>query len=327
MTAILTKTKDIYFMTRDFIRMLRGKDYFHLPENLGDYFTNDKAYFNDMKGKAFWDGPLEEEVPTLRVPSLGVRTFFPSMIIQYGIGSHDKFVLSGDRRYLRQIEAVFSWMQRHIQDDGSYNNCFEMLEPEMNYYSSCSGMTQGLAISFLVRLLRNDLEIKLDICKVKSLIDRVYTSLIRPVEQGGGTLYNGDHICICEYPRKDRYIVLNGWVFGVFGLIDYARWQSRKGGAEQILKRTLISLVKDLPSYSFKNSGWTYYDNKGRVCSPIYQSLHIHLFDALWRLTGKNEFRDFFVWCRHGYNMRNRCYYTIAKIWEKLSDRYRYGTA
>jgi len=323
---IHAKTADLYFMTRDFSRMLRGKDYFHLPENLGDYFTNEKSYFNDMKGKADWDGSLEDNVPTLMVPSLRMRTFFPSMVIQYGIGSHDKFIVTKDKKYLHQIENVCLWMQRHMQEDGSFNNRFDILDSENHYFSNCSGMTQGLAISFLTRVLRNDLGIKLDICSLEKLVERAYGSLIRPIEQGGGTLYEGQHMYICEYARKDHNIVLNGWVFGIFGLIDYSFWRPGSREIDSILEKTLLTMAKKLPSYFVSNSGWTYYDNQGRVCSPIYQSLHIHLFDALWRLTGNYEFREFLGLCRRGYTIPNRCYYTVLKILEKLLDRYRYGT-
>ena len=127
------KTAELPFMTRDFILMLSGRDYFHLPENLGNYFRDGRSYYNDMVGKAYWEGSMEDGVPTLFVPSINTRIHFPSMILQYGIGSLDKYFESGNRDLLKNIDSVYRWLSKNIGPDGSFDNKFNLLDKDTKY--------------------------------------------------------------------------------------------------------------------------------------------------------------------------------------------------
>ena len=95
---------------------------------------------------------------------------------------------------------------------------------------------------------------------------------------------------LLEDCRKDHNLVLNGWIFAVFGLIDYLKYREDPQTAA-FLKETLSTMVAVLPRYSLPN-GWSFYDNDGRVSSPFYHDLHISLMDAMYRLTNENVFRE-----------------------------------
>jgi hypothetical protein len=72
--------------------------------------------------------------------------------------------------------------------------------------------------------------------------------------------------------------------------------------------------------------GWTYYDNKGRICSPFYHDLHIVLVDAMSRLTGAREFAENMDRAKAANRPVNRMRYTAYKILEKLRDKQAYGS-
>ena len=88
---------------------------------------------------------------------------------------------------------------------------------------------------------------------------------------------------------------------------------------------TLKTLENDIKAYLL-NNGWSYYDNKGRVCSPFYQDLHINLINALYKLTNREVFKRAYRQLKKGYTLFNRGRYTFAKIIEKFQENYKYTT-
>jgi hypothetical protein len=183
-------------------------------------------------------------------------------------------------------------------------------------------MTQGEIISFLTRVVEHGLA---GDCEgdLSAVIDRVHENLLLPVNQGGGSMFVDDDLYLCEYCRKDGYLVLNGWIFAIYGLYDYYRFS---GKGLDALERSLDTLEKSIPDFVVPEDGWSYYDNKQRFSSPVYQFAHISLLDALYRLTGREAFSRAALTLRDGYNWRNRCKYTAIKISDKLKDVIPYAT-
>ncbi len=314
----MVSTRDFIYMTRDFFNIMAGRDYFHQPEGLGGYFQDKRCYYNDLTGKAAWRGKYIDGVPALYVPTWRKYIILPIMVLQYGLGSIDKFFLEGKESYLLNIANVALWLLRNIRPDGYLDNRFPELDPEQQYYSSNSAMAQGQALSFLIRVKEYGLANEQLVGELTVLIKNIFLNMVRPLDQKGTVLKKNGGIYLCEFCRTDNYIALNGWIYAVFGLLDYYRqYEDRLAG--ECLEATLMTLKRDLPAFMLP-SGWSYYDNKGRVCSPFYQALHISLFEGLHWLTKECEFDGIYKSLRAAYTISNRMKFTFAKIKEKICD-------
>lgn len=313
---------DLVYMTRDFFRVVFGVDYFHKPLGKGRFFEDGRSYYVSFAHKAHWRRKYEEGVPVLYIPSLGRHRFFPGMILQYGLGSVDSYFATNDRRYLLNVSNVYQWIVNHIEESFPFDHLFQELDPTQPYCSNNSGMTQGEAISFLLRVLQCNLsETSRD---TESLVKGIFGNMILPLYEGGTALYGSEEVAFCEYCRKDGYVVLNGWIFAIFGLFDYCSY-FRDSRSEALLQRTLQTLAGVLPDYLLRN-GWSYYDTERALCSPVYQVLHIRLIEALYLLTHQDAFKRTLVLLRKGDSLLNRMRYTLVKVLAKLQQSYAYTT-
>lgn len=326
-TRVGGKIRDIPHMVRDFVGIVRGTNYFHFPDLVGRYFVDDSSYYVDFRPKVAWTGVCREEVPVLHVPSLGRDVFFPGMIVQYGLGSLDLHLETGDAADLHRVRSVAAWLLGHCENGGWYDNLFRELnlDPRVEFYSNNSAMTQGQVISFLVRAVRHDLLGSRE-REVVDLVHRLYHNLALPLAKGGGSLYRHGRVYLCECCRTDDYVVLNGWIYAFLGLYDYCNW-SEDHDAERYLMASLDTLEDEVAHFIVPADDWSYYDNKGRLSSPTYHVTHMSQTDVLFRLTGRQAFRDAHDRLTQGYTVRNRVKYTSRKIVEKLRDTHRYSTS
>jgi hypothetical protein len=141
-----------------------------------------------------------------------------------------------------------------------------------------SAMAQGLGVSLLVRHGMGD------------HAERAAESLLDP---SLGLVAAGEHGPILEeYPAEPRPHVLNGWMWGLFGLYDLAHAtadieQELREEAGANFERGIASLAADLPEYETGN-GWSTYDRYphpiANVASPFYHRLHVEMLRATARI-------------------------------------------
>lgn len=317
--------RELSLMTRDFLRVVRGKDYFHQPQGVGGFFVDSRAYYNDFRGKAGWQGRYEKGVPLLYVAALGRHVAFPIMVLQYGLGSVDRLLLEGDKSCSWNIQCVAQWLTGAVNGAGCLDNFFPEMDPDAAFYSSNSGMAQGEALSFLTRVVQYELVPPRLIEQCAALLRPIFENMIRPVHAGGTSLSVGEDLYFVELCRQDATIILNGWIYALFGILDYARF-SNDDRAQLMLKQSFLTLEKDLDQY-IMNSGWSYYNNRGRVASPFYHSVHIALLEALAKLFRSEPLEYGRQRLCAGEHFTNRAAFTLRKIKEKLCDTTSYTTS
>ena len=314
---------ELAYLCLDFVRYLSGRDYFRQRQKLGKYFVDPRCYYNDLRGKAAWRGDYVNGVPALYFPSLGKSSVSPCTVLLFAIGSLDRYFLSGDEGDRVAVIHAFRWLVEHIRS-GAYWEEVVIGERASDFYSLNSGMNQGLALSLLSRLWREQAFLA-EREVAGEMMAAVADNMVKPIEQGGTLAFDGDDVYVCEYCRPDRTIALNGWIFGVFGLLDFVQLTGdREKGA--ILDATVATMARLIGTFHLDN-GWPYYDNRGRICSPNYAELHIHLMDAMYRLFGHSAFLESKSRCESAYTRQNRIYFTLSKIAQKLRDTSTYGTA
>jgi hypothetical protein len=311
-------------MARDFWGVSTGRDYFHKPQPLGAYFRDKRCYYNDMTGKAFWNGTYVDGVPALYFPAWEEFMTLPVMVLQYGLGCMDRFFLEGDPAYLNKVSRVVEWMRRTILPDGSFDSMWNKGHKGVQFHSGNSCMVQGEALSFSLRVIQNQLVAEPALSNLAGRVPDMFSSMARSLDEGGTTLLDGDDLYLCEYCRTDNYVVLNGWIFAIFGLIDYVEY-CQNSQANNFLQATLTTLAKMLSTYMLPN-GWSYYDNKGRIASPFYHQLHISLLEALYRLTDKKQFYTTLMALRAANTLPNKARYTVVKVMDRITDKHVYAT-
>jgi hypothetical protein len=311
-------------MFRDFLRMISGKDYFHLPQKLGMFVTDPRCYYNDLRNRTEWNGEYSEGVPLLYVPNLKKSVEFPVMILQFGLGNLDRYFLEKKDDYLIKVVDVTKWIISNINENGYFNNYLSELDPQNKYFSNNSSMTQGEALSFLIRVVKYQLLPSEYFEILKTTIERIFCNMILPVSNEGTMLNKGNKRYFLEFCTSDENVVLNGWIFSIFGLYDY--WEYAKSDlSKKILDETVETLINTIEIFIMKN-GWTYYDMNGRIASPHYHLLHCSLISAMRLIFNNNEFDAVYKKISKANASHNKLIYTLVKISDKLKDKYHYTT-
>jgi hypothetical protein len=307
-------------MVRDFFPIISGRDYFHQPQELGGYFQDQRCYYNDLRGKANWKGPYCNGVPTLYLPAWRKRITSPVMVLQYGLGNMDRFFLESDAACPSRIEAVTRWLVSSLNSQHFLDNHSSDLDPATIFLSNNSGMAQGEALSFLIRVLKyRPFEFQGDLAgQLKDQIVGIYQNMLLPLECQGTMLEREGDVYFCEFCEAGGNVILNGWIFAIFGLVDYCEW-SRDSACRDCLQATLSTLKRRISAF-LRPDGWSYYDEEGRICSPFYHALHISLFMALNKLTNDEEFGRAHDVMARANTIRHKVKYTLTKIADKLSD-------
>jgi heparosan-N-sulfate-glucuronate 5-epimerase len=302
----------------EFLRYALGRDYFRQPQPLGAHFSDPRCYYNDLRGKTAWPGPYVDGVPALEIVGPEGPRFSPCMVLLYGLGSMDRFLLQdGSEAACEAAVSVLRWLDARQTAEGYWPETISETTRH-EYYSANSAMNQGLALSFLLRVARfvqigGAREVALRVLR------QVRANILKPPVDGGTALVRKSDLFFLEYCRRDETVVFNGWVYAVFGLFDYVAAFPEDEEARAALVRTLSTLERVTPDYQLPN-GWARYDDRGRLCSPFYHRLHISLLDALFRLTRAMVFSVGTASAIAADSKAMRVYYTLRKMGEKFNE-------
>lgn len=164
-----------------------------------------------------------------------------------------------------------------------------------------AGMTQGLAISFLLR------------CGHWQLVD---IKLITPNIQKALSFMLSDSIVSQKWGYKfieEFYVpgtsILNGSIFTLYGLYDYCR----ESNDMNLFKIYIDDLKALLPRYRLLY--WSYYDLGGTVASSFYHRLHIDMMEVLYKLTDDKIFLEYAQRWKKG--LHYSCVFILIKAFQK----------
>lgn len=290
--------------------MLTGQSILHANQNIGQTFsrTELKGYYNDLTEKVT---RLPELLQTSQLPQMqtpkGDYITFSVGIFQYGLGAYDLYLTSKDTIYYQKFWQTIDWTLKHQKDDGSWDT-FSWLCPDAPY----GAMAQGEAISLLLRAYKETSD-----GKYLKAASNAVSFLLKPIEYGGCTLYQGRDVFLLEYTNKPA--VLNGWIFAWWGLYDYVL-VTNDMDVKQKCDASLSTLVNSISLFS--NTYWSLYDLSGKMASPFYHNLHIAQMQAMFQLTNMQIFKDYEIMWR-GYQRKIWCKSLafIYKAWQKIIER------
>ncbi len=268
----------------DRLRMLRlwtailfGRSYGHRPQNIGSVFMPDRlqGYFVDLSAKADYAGPVDRaDLPLIR--ARGQLIYHPTLVLQFGLGQWDRSLGAGPGldEHRRHFLNVANWTMASMDNRGGLP-----VFPQLGFQSASpySAMTQGLAASVLARAslvggTANWLERSRQAARL----------MLEPIDTGGTSRLIPAGIVLEEGPLVPPNTVLNGWLFGLFGLHDLLLVDDPPDPAlATALRATLAALLDQLPA--FDAGWWSRYDTAGHLASPFYHRLHVAQLTALER--------------------------------------------
>ncbi|MCG8605599.1 D-glucuronyl C5-epimerase family protein [bacterium] len=251
--------------------------------------------------------------------NIGLR-YSPITIAQFGLYHLRQHVKNQSEESLQKAFKCAHWLASNSQrwrDDmwaWIYDYDLYFYGPRAPWISA---MAQGEGISLLLRAYQlNQNEKWLDITRCAI---RVF---FHPVPQGGvAASFPDGGLAFEEFPTEPASLVLNGNMFAMLGLHDYARfWQDK--AASELFDRAVEGLKGNLHRYD--TGYWNLYDlhPTNRLASPMYIEVHVRLLNILATLTAEPTFERMAAkWKRYPASPVSRIRWLFRKSWEKFRLR------
>lgn len=293
-------------IVKKWYRMFRGTSILHIEQGIGNYYEKGsiKGYYSDLRHKE--QGHVDDEGIPYSITNYGDRVYFCITIFQYGLGSYDLYLETQEPEYLDKMKKMAEWAVSNQNTDGSWD-AFSF-SGSINPYSS---MAQSEGASLLLRAYIEYKERKYFLCAEKAI-----DFMLLSTEKGGTAVYKRGGLALKEF--ADKGLVLNGWIFSIWGLYEYTIIEPVK--EYQTLLQNTIDTLEDMMQL-YDNGYWSYYDLDRHIASPFYHNLHIAQLEVMYDLFSKDIFRDYAVrWKMNSSRKRNRYRAIIKKGIQKLKE-------
>lgn len=294
------------YKIKKWYKMLIGKSISHVNQGVGTCYskTGVAGYYNDLTEKVTKDSP-EILVPQYHVDT-GEKIYFPIGIFQYGLAAYDLFLTTHEEAYKEKLIACANWAVENQQADGGWDT-FTYENPEHPY----SSMAQGEGISMLIRA-----HIVTQDERYISAVHKAKLFMLMPIADGGTTNYQGDDVYLYECTHDP--LILNGWIFSLWGLYDYSKY-IEDPEVQNVLHATLTSLKKKLPAFDIKY--WSKYEDGKRICSPFYHKLHIAQLSVMHDLFGDQIYKEYAdKWETYQKSFVKPKIAFLKKAWQKIFE-------
>lgn len=233
-----------------------------------------RDYICDFSPKSSWIGmPDKKGVPRNKLYD-GELVYFPIGIIQKLLGNLEL------GKPLEDSMHLVEWICQSIDNNNSIPTWQHAKERTTSVYSA---MTQGQALSALIRVNKiapseNVAFAIQQLCNGFMDGEALDISLDTP---------NG--IKLIETPDNLSSVILNGWIYALWGMKE-AAITTKRSDISELADNTINCLARTLPEFYDKT--WSFYDDKGRIASPFYHRLHITQLFALYKMTGIAIFKS-----------------------------------
>lgn len=245
----------------------------------------------------------DDDIPMI---NYGTYEYNPLTIAQYALTVYGRYLHGGDEADRERFLEVMEGLLKRQDEDGAFRYMFtweyhlgeEPFEPGW-----VSGLTQGVALSALARAydLTGDE-------RFREAGDVSLEFMLTPISEGGTltTLEDlapelANYVFISEYPHDPVYYTLNGFMYSMVGLYDWADVMAGTPGADlaaRYLECTTKTLELILPLYDV--GGFTAYDlaqvmlgAESTNLNPHYHAVHIYLLHALDSIEENARFKMF----------------------------------
>lgn len=245
-------------------------------------------YFMTFAGKARYKGPFDAAgIPLLDYQGDIGRQHNPIAIAQYGLARFNRWSTTRAEEDRVAWTGVADWLARELRPNGHgvrvWMHDFDWPYRQLLRAPWYSGLAQGNGVSLLVRAAKAT-----GGAAYADAAHAAFESLLRPVSDGGVLVTDarGD-VWIEEYLVDPPSHILNGFIWALWGVYDYARWAGSHA-AERIFESCVNTIESALPEYD--TGRWSLYElpagGPPMLSSRYYHELHIVQLQILERITG-----------------------------------------
>jgi heparosan-N-sulfate-glucuronate 5-epimerase len=233
------------------------------------------GYYNDLTLVARGHGDVAGSTAALANLTRDRVAANPVSIAQLGLGAWQ--LGRSDPAWNDVALRAAIWLRDALEDDGLIEYRTSMPHTYDLQAPWASAMAQGEAASLFVRVSLLDGDSNWLAAARRSL---------DPLSPDGGALVapTEDGPVLQEYPTTPPAHVLNGWIFGLFGVYDVAISQHGDPLARAWFEQGVTTLSRRLRLYE-TTGGWSRYDlfphRISHVASPFYHRLHVSLLRAV----------------------------------------------
>jgi len=296
------------YMFKKWIRILKGKSDLHVNQSEGKIYSKNeiKGYYNNLTEKVNWYQGYDKIGIPLVVNYNGDKIYFSITISQYALGNYDLYLMTNKKIYYKQFTNSVEWLIDNQDIQGGWN----VLNPMECKYSA---MAQGEGISVLTRAFIESKDSKYLDAAIKAS-----GLMLKSIENDGTARYINDKLYFEEVAKLEPSLVLNGWIFAIFGLFDIVKLTKDKK-RRSMLKITLKTLENELDNYDC--GYWSYYDQCGHLASPFYHRLHIAQLNVLYDLFNIKKFKMMSKrWESYSLNKFKKGKAIILKVCQKIKE-------
>ena len=212
-----------------------------------------------FQGKAAYAGPFDGAgIPLLDYRGDIGRQYNPIAIAQYGLARFNRWCSTADDADRAAWLAVAQWLTQELKPNAHgvpvWFHHFDWPYRQLLKAPWYSGLAQGNGLSLLVRAAQATGD-----PAFAAGAHRAFQSFQRSVSEGG-VLVEDDrgHVWIEEYLVDPPSHILNGFIWALWGVYDYARWTGR-AEAENLWRACLRTLEARLGD--FDTGWWSLYES------------------------------------------------------------------
>ncbi|HAM97253.1 MAG TPA: hypothetical protein DCQ26_01475 [Marinilabiliales bacterium] len=259
-----------------------------MEKELGYYYINMRPalihYTQNIYGGKF----DEQGVPMIKLEDESV--YSPINIAQYGFMLHAEWLETKEDKILQILKNCISVLEQTKTEKNNICVWYHKThEQKYNIHPPwASSMAQGEVISFYLRMYQ--------ILNDENLLQtslKAYNFLQVDFKDGGVRRVDSEgNLWFEEYPSSKPSLVLNGFIYTLFGLYDLYRVTNNKE-VKQDIDRSIQTLTVNLHKY---DAGyWSVYDLlKKELVRYYYQkNVHVPQMEILYLLTNEPVFRKY----------------------------------
>lgn len=246
----------------------------------------------------------------------GKAIYYIVTVIQYGLICYDLFCKKQDvEKNKNNFFGVINWLDQRKE---FFKDAVVWRSNDNIQYGLkkgwISGMYQGQALSLYLRAYQLS-----ENSEYLETAEKILKSFYIDYEEGGFKRIDKDeNIWFEEYPTETPSFVLNGFVYGIFGLLDLYR-VTKNSEAKKLWDASIKTIVENLTKYDIWY--WSVYDQKKKqLVSYYYQkNVHIPLMQILYGLTQKEIFNTYAI--KWEKSLKNPLHRLITKIMYRVRPK------
>lgn len=282
-------------------------------QNLGMYYIDMRPaiihYTNNI-----WGGDFDEEGVPRCMTHEGL-VYIPINIVQYGFILHAQYLNNPSNNTFNKLKVLLEALNKLKFEDKHqvvwYHHYFEekyKIPPPWP-----SAMAQGEIISFYLRMYQLTQDEQL-----LTTAQKAYRILELETHQGGTRYIDSHgHVWLEEYPSNPPSLVLNGYIYALFGIIDLYRVTRNELYLNDI-HQCIDTLKNHLHLY---DAGyWSYYDLQKKELVRYYYQKNVHVLQLkiLYELFQLKEFYDYALKWEKNINPWN---YFFVQVMYRVNPR------